>query len=306
MKENEQEITLKEKNHHLLARLALWTSAIVWGSSFFIMKNTVDVFEPSMLLAIRFTIATIALCLLFAKRLKKLNRRYFIDGAIIGVFLCLAYIVQTIGLTDTTPGKNAFLTANYCVLVPFLFWALGGSKPDAFNYTAAFLGFAGIGLVSLSIGLSIRFGDLLTIFSGVLYAFQIVANAKLTKEKDPVLLTIIQLAVTSIICWGIALTTASFPSNISTSTWFGMLYLAIICSAVAILFMNYGTQKVDPSEASLIISLESVFGILFSVIFYNEILTPRLVIGFLMIFSAIIISETKLSFLFKSKSLPAK
>ena len=76
-----------------------------------------------------------------------------------------------------------------------------------------------------------------------------------------------------------------------------MLYLALACTALSLLLQNVGQKYTNPSSASLILSLESVFGVLFGVIFFHEILNLRLITGFVLIFAAIVISETELSFL---------
>ncbi|MGL6292825.1 EamA family transporter [Eubacterium aggregans] len=117
--------------HSIYAKITLFAAALIWGSSFFVMKNVVDVFPPSLILAIRFPIGFVLLSLFFFKRLKNLNWEYLKIGAVIGFFLALAYGIQTLGLTDTTPGKNAFLAVVYCVIVPFLYWIVDKRRPDA-------------------------------------------------------------------------------------------------------------------------------------------------------------------------------
>lgn len=284
------------------AKAALFGAAIIWGSSFLIVKNSMDVMQPHTLLAIRFTIGCLLLSLIFHKRLKNLNKGYFIKGGIIGTFLFFGYSLQTIGITDTTPGKNAFLTAIYCVIVPFMFWAVDKKRPDIFNIIAAFTSIIGIGLVSLSGNFSIRMGDALTLLSGVVYAAHLVSIAKFAKDKDPILLTILQFGYAAVYAWIVALLFENIPTHYSISAVSGILYLAVFATAVAILLQNIGQKYTHPAPAAIILSLESVFGVLFSVIFYHEVITPRLFLGFLLIFTAVIISETKLSFLFKSRN----
>lgn len=285
-----------------LPKIALFTAAFIWGSSFFIMKNTVDVFSPHILLGFRFTIACILLSIVFWKKIKEINFDYIWKGAIIGLCLFLAYSSQTIGLTETTPGKNAFLTAVYCVVVPFLFWIVDKSKPDIYNYSAAIICLAGIGMVSLTSGFSIGIGDSLTLIGGFLYAAHMVAVAKLGKGKDPVIITILQFGFSAIFSWIIGFSFESLPTKWSFSSVVGLLYLSIFCTAIALLFQNIGQKHTHPSAAAIILSLESVFGVLFSVIFYGESVTPRLAAGFLLIFVAVIISETKLSFFRRKNS----
>lgn len=295
---------MKTKNISLLAKLALLMAAIIWGSSFIIVKNTVDVLPPNMLLAVRFSLACALLSVIYHKRLRLINKEYLISGAIIGFFLFLAYCSQTIGITDTTPGKNAFLTAIYCVLVPFLYWFVNHTRPDRYNFLAALLCFTGIGFVSLTQNLTIGTGDLLTLLGGFFFAIHMVSVAKLTKDKDAILLTILQFGFAAIFSVIITLLFETAPkvSAISIESVFGILYLVCFATAAALLLQNVGQKYTPPSSASLILSLESVFGVLFSVLFFGDQLTVRLVIGFILIFLSIIVSETKLSFLKKRRN----
>ena len=284
-----------------LPKLALFCAAFIWGSSFFIMKDTVDVFPPHILLGFRFTIACILLAVIFYRRLKNITFEYLWKGGVIGLFLFLGYSTQTIGITNTTPGKNAFLTAIYCVIVPFLFWLVDKSKPDIYNYSAAVICLTGIGLVSLTGGFTIGIGDAFTLLGGFIYSAHLVAVAKLGKGKDPIVLTIIQFGFAATFSWIIGLTTEHIPTQVSIQNVSGILYLAVFATAVALLFQNIGQKYTHPSAAAIILSLESVFGIMFSVIFYGEQLTVRLAWGFMLIFIAVVISETKLSFIRKPK-----
>lgn len=281
----------------VLPKLALFTASFIWGSSFFIMKNTVDVFTPHILLGFRFSIACILLSVVFWKKIKEINFDYIWKGAIIGLCLFLAYSSQTIGLTETTPGKNAFLTAVYCVIVPFLFWMVDKSKPDIYNYSAAIICLAGIGMVSMTGGFTIGTGDSFTLLGGFLYAAHMVAVAKFGKGRDPVIITILQFGFAAIFAWIIGFSFESLPKQWTPGSIAGLLYLSVFATAIALLFQNIGQKHTHPSAAAIILSLESVFGVLFSVIFYGEKVTLRLAAGFLLIFIAVIISETKLSFL---------
>lgn len=286
----------------IMPKLALFGAAFIWGSSFFIMKNTVDVFSPYILLGLRFTIACVLLSIIFWKKIKEIDFDYIWKSAVIGSFLFLAYCTQTIGITETTAGKNAFLTAIYCVIVPFLFWIVDKSKPDIFNFLSAIVCIVGIGLVSITGSFTIGYGDAYTLVGGFLYAAHMVAIAKLSKGKDPIIVTILQFGFAAILSWIIGLSIESFPTpdQWSIESIGGLLYLAVFASAIAMLFQNIGQKNTHPSAAAIILSLESVFGVFFSVIFIGEQLTLRLVIGFILIFVAVIISETKLSFLKKT------
>ena len=286
----------------ILPKFALFSAALIWGSSFFIVKNTVDIFPTNFLLAIRFTIGCLLLCVLFPKKLTQLNRTCLWQGIVLGLLIFTAYCIQTIGLTDTTPGKNAFLTAAYCILVPFLYWITDKRRPDLYNFSAAFLCLAGTGLVSFDGSFSMRFGDAMTLISALFFAAHIVAGARFGGKSDPILLTILQFGTAAVCSWVLGFTTETFPKEIPLNAALGLLYLAVFATTIALLLQNIGLKYADPTSGAILLSLESVFGVLFSMLFYQERLTLRLGAGFLLIFIAVILSETKLSFLRKKRS----
>lgn len=294
---------MNEKKTSFLAKLALLTATIIWGSTFVLMKDTVSVFPPSWLLFFRFTTGCVVLSLIFAKKLRLLNKSYMLGGAVIGLCLFLAYYTQTNGLSGTTPGKNAMLTAGYCVLVPFLMWIFNGKRPDIFNVVAALLCVVGIGMVALTAEnetFRIVPGDALTLVGAFFYAAHIVAVWILARDKDPILVTIIQFFYCSVFCLIAALLTGAKIdfSEVPIDNYFMLAYLALFGTTAALLLQNIGQKYVNPSAASIILALESVFGVAFSLIFFpEEKKDPIIFVGFALVLVAVIISETKLDFL---------
>ena len=290
-----------------LAKPMLFAAAFIWGSSFFIMKGAVDVIPTFYLLAIRFTGGALLLSLVCWKKWRELTRDYFWRGAVIGGFLFLAYSIQTFGLMGTTPSKNAFLTAVYCVLVPFLYWAVMRRRPDRYNILAAVLCVSGVGLVSLTDALTVTWGDALTLVCAFFYAAHIVAVAKVSPGKDIYLLTVFQFAWAAVYAWICGLLFQQFPplSVFRPDVIVQLAYLTLMATTVALLFQNVGQVWSDPASASVILSLESVFGVLCSVIFYGDPVTGRLLAGFALIFVAVVCSETKFQFLRRKKEKTA-
>ena len=295
---------MSPKTMKLLAKPMLFAAAIIWGTSFFIMKNALDAIPVFRLLAVRFTAGAILLGIMAGGRWKKFTPDYLWRGAIVGGMLFTAYSVQTFGLSLTTPSKNAFLTAVYCVLVPFFTWAVVHRRPDRYNIAAALLCVAGVGLVSLNDQLSINAGDLLTLLCAVFYAAHIVSVEKLSPGKDITLLTVFQFAFAGLYSWLFSLPTETFDMALllQPKLLWPMAYLCVMATTAALSFQNIGQRWSDPASASVILSLESVFGVLFSVIFYGDPVTGRLLAGFALIFVAVVCSETKFSFLRKAPS----
>lgn len=282
-------------------RLALLTAALIWGSSFIIMKDAVNDVPVFLLLGVRFTIAFVLLGALFLRRLLKANRRTLLGGMLCGALLFGAYTTQTFGLMGTTPGKNAFLTAVYCVLVPFLSWAFFRKRPTAWNWIAAVMCVTGIGFVSLTGDMTIDPGDGLTLMGGVFYAVHIILLSHLGEHSDPLPLTVTQFGSTAAISWIAHLLTEQGSAMPPTSIWPQLLYLSVFCTGVTILLQTVGQKLTPPSQAAILMSLESVFGVLFSLLMGAETLSLPLVCGFALIFFSVIISETQLSFLHKKE-----
>lgn len=282
-------------------RLALLAAALIWGSSFIVMKDAVDDVPVFMLLGVRFTIAALLLAALFFRRLRRADGNLLRRGAICGALLLCAYATQTFGLVGTTPGKNAFLTAVYCVLVPFVTWLIFRTRPTLWNWLAAVTCLAGIGLVSLNGSLTMGAGDALTLLGGVFYAFHLIALSRYSRETDPIALTTVQFATTAALAWGLSLLTeggAAFPAP---AVWPQLLYLAVFATAAALLLQTVGQKLTPPSQAAILLSLESVFGVAFSVLLGAESLSVQLLCGFALIFVSVIVSETQLSFLRKRR-----
>lgn len=290
---------MKPEVMRALAKPILFSAALIWGTSFFIMKNTLDVMPVFYVLAIRFTAGALLLSLIFWRKWRDFSPDYLWRGAVIGGFMFLAYIAQTYGLQGTTPSKNAFLTSIYCVLVPFLYWAAAGQRPDRYNIIAAVLCVAGVGLVSLNGELSITCGDALTLLCAPFFAAQIVSFAKLSQDRDLYLLTICQFSFFALCAWICGLLHDAFPAAALTapSVLLLLVYLCVMVTTVAMLFQNVGQYWSDPASASVILSLESVFGVICSVLFYGDSVTFPMVLGFALIFIAVLCSETKFSFL---------
>ena len=293
---------MDEKVLKRLAKPLIILATLIWGTSFVIMKNTLDSVPPFYLLAFRFLLAAIFLALVFMKRLRQLNKQTLIYGCIMGLVLFVAYTAQTYGLAGTTPGNNAFLTAAYCIIVPFLSWIVEKKRPDLYNILAAMFCLAGIGLVSLSSTLKVNQGDALTLLGGFLYAVHIIAVSHFAKGRDIFVLTILQFAVAGILSLLFALMFNTLPTFLPHGALSSLLFLSFAATAGALLFQNIGQKYTEPAAASVLLSLEAPLGVLCSILFYAERPAARVFFGFFLIFIAVICSETKFDFLKKGKS----
>lgn len=295
--------TTISKRNCVLGRVALFVTTLIWASSFVILKNTISAIPTLYVLAFRFTGAAVIMLLLGIKEIKKLDLEYLKSGLIMGVLLFGAYVLQTYGLFYTTPGKNAFLTTTYCIIVPFLYWMVTKKKPGVYNIAAALICLTGVGFVSIDSELSINKGDLLTICCGLFFALHIIATNKYVGEKSIIMLTMVQFATAGALSWIFALMDSPFPTEFTAGNIWSIVYLCVMCTAVCYFLQTFGQKYTPPSATALIMTLESVFGAMLSVALGYENLNALIIIGFVLIFAAVVISETKLEFLrFRRKS----
>ena len=275
-------------------RLLIIAATIIWGSSFVIVKDVTNSMPPAWILVVRFTAAAIIMAVAFLKyRELYFERSHVGFGLLFGLAMFLAYYTQTIGITDTTPGKNAFLTGTYCVIVPFLAWALVRRRPNHYNIVAAVLCIVGIGFISLDDSLTMRFGDAMTLVCAVFYALHIILVSQFAQGRNIYVLTMWQfvgVAICSLIVGGLFEPMPDW-AMLPVDCWISLAYLAVACTTVALLFQNIGQAHLPPASAALLLSLEAVFGVVFSVALGAETLTLRIVFGFALVFAAIIISE---------------
>lgn len=275
-----------------LAKLALFLTAVLWGSTFSIGKLAAEVFSPSFIIAFRFLIASVALLLVAWPQRKQLDRKYLTDGFWMGFTLFLSYILQVGGLAlDTSPGKSAFLCTTYSVMVPFIHWMTTKQRPKVHHLVCVFLCLFGVGVLSLSGGWGMSAGDLLTVLSGVPCAVNIVISSIVCRDRNVLLLTTIELWVVTILAWICVFAGNAFPAVLPLGAVGGIVYLGLFATALCLFMQSFGLKYAEPAIGGMLLSLESVFGVVFSVIIYHEQITLRMIFGFAVIFMAILLSQ---------------
>ena len=274
------------------AKLALFLTAVLWGSTFTIGKLAAEVFSPSFIIALRFLVASIALLIAAWPRRGELDREYWTGGFWMGLTLFISYILQVGGLAlDTSPGKSAFLCTTYSVMVPYLYWFVTKERPKLRHILCVFLCLGGVGILSLSGGWGMSAGDILTVLSGVPCAFNIVISAMVCRNRNVLLLTTVELWVVTVLAWVFVFFGRDFPASYPLGALGGIVYLGLIATALCLYLQSYGLKYAEPAIAGMLLSLESVFGVVFSVIIYRETVTPRMLVGFGVIFTAILLSQ---------------
>ena len=287
---------LSVRTKKTLAVLGFLFATIVWGSTFVVVKTSVDGLSPFYLLAYRFTIASVGLAVIFFKKVRTITKAEFQCGCFLGILLLISYCFQTYGIKYTTASKNAFITTLYVVIVPFLHLLFNKVKPTVNNIVAAAIALIGLALISLKGDLTVNLGDFLTFICGVALAFHIVMLSRYTAIYDPVKLTVIQMVACAAVSWVLA---ALFEGPCDPGVFknpgllSAILFLGLIASMCCFLFQTVGQAYINPSTASILLSFEAVFGLIFSVIFLKEEINMKMFFGCALMFTAAILSEYK-------------
>lgn len=288
--------------------ILLFIAAIIWGGGFSTTKTAIQAgISPYWLMTMRFLLATILLLIFFYKNIYTNFRSHYKHGVILGLFLFLGFAFQTYGIKYTTPSNNAFLTSTGVIMVPFVSWATTKKLPDKLTFIGAALTMIGIGFLTLDESLTANIGDILSIACAFFFALHLNFIGIFSKDKDnkidSLTIVFIQMLVVSVLSYIFAVSYETYNVNFDLKSVGAVLYLGIFSTLIGFFIQNYAQKYVSETKAAIILSTEAVFGLIFSVIIINEVLTLRMLTGAFIIFIAIIITETRLDFfkMYKNK-----
>ena len=273
----------------LLAAAALLALAACWGSTFFLIKDLLDRVPTLDFLALRFTIASLALLVVAPKALGRLSPVVRRHAVVLGALYGVAQILQTAGLAHTPASISGFVTGLYVVLTPLLAAAILRTRIPPITWVAVVLATVGLGVLALN-GFSIGYGELITLSSAVLYALHIVGLGAWSSARDAVGMTILQIMVIAVLC-----TLATVHDGIvlpdRTGDWVSVAYMAVIVGALGLLGQTWAQAHLPPTRSAIIMSMEPVFASFFAVWLGGEHLTARLLLGGAMVLVAMLTVE---------------
>ena len=258
------------------AIISLFLVSVVWGATFPLVKGSLDFISPLGFISLRFLLAFLILSIFFAKNLKG-NREILVPGFILGLFLFLGYLFQTVGLKYTSSSHSGFITGLYVVFTPLFAVLMIKEKISIKVAVAVLLSLVGLYLLSNMSG-GMNFGDFLTLLCAISYAIQVVLVAKYSRIYDPTSLTIIELAFVFL------LSTAGWaweglPYQVNAFMIFGVIFTGIFATALAILAQTHAQRVIPSSHAAVIYTTEPVFAGIFSYLLLGETLGLKGIIG---------------------------
>lgn len=285
------------------ADLMLFFVAFFWGTGFTVTKIALEIFTSVQLLFIRFVIASVASFFIFRKNLKHIKKSDIKAGVVMGVFLAVGFVLQTTGLEGTSAGNSAFLTGTNVVMVPFFYWVVTKIKPGRNNIIAAVLMFLGIILLTVDFDNFGKFNlwDFLTLLSAISFAWQVVTTGIFAADKDPAIISTMQIFTCTVIFLFMMLFEGK-AITVNVQGTVSMLYLSLVTTLLCFLMQTMGQKFTSTTHAAIILSLESVIGSLLGVLVLSEKYSAITIVGFAVIFLAVLTAELGFDWLFKRKN----
>lgn len=282
---------LKKETYFVLLVFLL---AVIRGSSYIFIKNIITIQSPFEIVFFRFFTTGIILLLFTIKQFKKVNRYDFIFGVLAGIFLFSAFAFQTYGIKYTTVSKQSFLTSLYIIFIPLLisfFLKKKISKEIAFLFFIILIGVFFISFQDFkNFEISLNLGDILTLLCALGFSLNIITLSKTEKYNVNIInITVIQMLIIGIL--SLIFQFIIEKSRIGFSINFSLIYLIIVCTMLNFTIQNISQKYISAHIIGLILSLKSIFGTFFAVIFLNENINSNFIIGTFLITVSIVLVQ---------------
>lgn len=298
---------MKENRNSIKSSLLLLLTATIWGIAFVAQSVGMDYVGPLTFNGVRFLIGAAVLLpfILWREKQqkrkeqienttdeeKKADRRLLLTGGICcGAALCFASLFQQLGIMHTSVGKAGFITTLYIIIVPILGIFLH-KKIGIKIWIGAVIAVVGMFLLCISESFSLSKGDALVLICAILFSFHILVVDYFSPRTDGVKLSCIQFAVSGFICIVLAFIFEEPSLQALVDGAVPILYAGILSCGVAYTLQVIGQKDVDPTIASLIMSLESVISVLAGWVLLNQKLSKRELLGCALVFLAVILVQ---------------
>jgi len=275
------------------AEIYLLIIVIIWGSTFAMTKDVLNTIPPFTFLAYRFLIAVMILMLLFWKRLKNMNTMILRKGSLIGIFLFLGYMFQTVGIQYTSATKAGFITGLSVVLVPIISFFIVKEKVSRSSIIGVFLAVLGLWFLNYTKNISFNLGDFLVLLCAFSFAMHITSVGLYSKKLDYVLLVIVQLITVFVLSILIAFIVERPALHLSYAhnIWGSIIFMSVFATALAFYMQNRFQRHSSATKTAIIFSGEPLFCGIFSFFILGERLGLIAWIGGLFIIFGMMVSQ---------------
>ena len=287
----------RNRKVEVIASIVLAVVALVWGTTYAVIKDTLSVVQPFSLMMFRFGFSALILSMMYLKKFKIIKSVDLKRGIIIGIFMFLAFYFLIVSIRFTTASKFSFIVGAYVLIVPFLSWIINKTRLDRYAIVGAILATIGLAFLTMEKGAVFNLWDLVAGCCSFFFAAHMIAIEKYSGDSDPILLTIIQFITTAVLFIILTGVKEGYNFTVLPEIKWTLGYLVIISTIIPFAIQNIVQRYISSTSTALILTLQSAFGSIFAVYYLDERMTKQMIIGCLLIFIAIVFQETKLKFL---------
>ena len=284
--------------NHLRAELALTFCTVLWGSTFVVVKNSLDHSSVFVFLAVRFSLAGLCMAIFRPGVLRALQREEIFAGVRLGFFMFGGYAFQTAGLRYTTASNSGFITGSSVVLVPLILALFWGRRVSLWVYFGTIAAAAGLYFLTVpASGVAhLNRGDVLTFFAAASYAVHIILVGEYAREHSAAALSTLQVLACALMAWLTAFAANAIrwqPMQFTSSgtLWIGIGVCAVFATALAFSLQLWAQQYTTPSHAAILFTLEPVFAVATSYAVLGERLGLRALLGAALVLAGILAAE---------------
>ena len=263
--------------HKFFPIVLLLSVALIWGTTFAIMKNSLGRIDVNSFLAWRFILAAAIMALLRPQTFKHITPSFLLRGVSAGLLLGAGYIFQTFGLTLTTVAKTGFITGLYAVFTPLIAALFFKHRILKIQWVAVGLATAGMGVLSLH-GFSIGLGEFLVLIAALFFALHFIGLSRWSPNRDAYALTMIQMATVGLLSFICSLK-SGFHMPHDHGVWVVVIYSAVLASAFAFIIQTWAQSFMSATTVAIVLTMEYIFAAIFGIILAHESLTWRTLIG---------------------------
>jgi drug/metabolite transporter (DMT)-like permease len=261
----------------ILLYLGLLATTAIWGSSFLVMKDSLERQDVNSFLASRFVLAALIMFAFKPKSLSGLDKVFVRRAVLIGVLATGGFISQTFGLTQTTVSNTGFITGLYLVFTPLIAWLVLKHRITKAQWTAVAVATIGLYLIAYN-GISVGIGEILVLISAILFAAQIVAIGELSDGKNSYALTLIQIIVAAVVFVVLTLI-GGYQAPPDSSVWAAVIFTAVFATFFGFLIQVKAQAVMSATVAGVLLAMETPFALFFGLYFDNDPFTLRIMSG---------------------------
>ena len=282
---------MKDGNERFRADMLLLLVAVIWGSAFSAQRAAAANLGFLLFNGLRFLLGALTVLAFFRGRKFEFKKEELYGGALAGTILISAATLQHAGLRYTTAGKAGFITGVYVVLVPLFLTLFWRRIPSINAWFASLLALTGMFLLSMDGSLQLGLGDGLELAGAVMWALHVIIIGALAKKTDGLKLAFVQYVVCGLLGTIFGLLFEWDTLNGVMVTWWAILYTGIISVGLGYTLQVIGQKTAPETDSAIILSLESVFAVLFGWILLGEMLSIQQFIGCLLMLSAMLLAQ---------------